>query len=67
MANIKGPDVVCPNTVNTEYSSISTPDSKYYWHVLNGKRNDNDFDSRISVNWPDSGLAQISLMLEILF
>jgi gliding motility-associated-like protein len=60
---IIGPDVVCPNTVNVEYYTKKTKQSLYRWNVDNGVRTDKrPFDNKITVNWPDSGLAAISLV-----
>jgi len=62
-ATVYGPGVVCPNTVNVQYWVKNRQGSLYEWHVYNGYRSDgNGKGPLITVNWPDSGLALITVI-----
>jgi gliding motility-associated-like protein len=62
-AEIIGPAVVCPNTIDVKYWVNPRQGSHYDWFVNGGIRTDsNGHGSSIRVSWPDSGTAMIKVV-----
>lgn len=57
---IIGPNVVCPNVVNVDFSVKESLGSTYQWKVYLATRTDFGSKNAIKVSFPDSGIARIT-------